>query len=365
MISTMKKITLSSPLLAAAAALALCLTAPDARAQSAQSAKPPETATPAFTLPVPDDIKPAGKPKSLKWAFSFLPIAFQRNPVLDFTVITEMTDEGRALPPPSFDKPVYFMSYSNGQHDQGDAYGGKNSVTFEQAQKLFLAALASAGYRPADATHPATQLLIFTWGAHNRVDISDGDGGDGSVSGDDSDGGDGGGGGSGKQGQYGVDSSNYSNIIVRARLVGGDRFAEELAQALTDQALAGRGNTPLNAFERFRTRDSLTSSLVDQVFDDCYYVAISSYDFHALAGPAHKKILLWRTKMSTAAQGVSLAQTIPGLLENGSWYFGRDMSGPEIVTKRIMRKATVEIGEATVQEYITGTADEPGKNPKQ
>jgi len=152
---------------------------------------------------------------------------------------------------------------------------------------------------------------------------------------------------------------------ARAQLVGGKQFAASLAQALNDQALSGNRGGFSSPFERFRNRDDMTRTLVEQVFDDCYYVVVSSYDEKAYARPPHEKKLLWRTKMSTAAQGVSLAQTIPGLLENGSWYFGRDMSGPEIVTKRVMREGKVEIGEATVREYITDTTGQPGKNPKQ
>ncbi len=304
----------------------------------AQPASSPEIATPAITMPVPDDITPAKKPQSSKWTFSFLPVAFQKNPLLDFTVLTEMTDYGRKLPPPSFKRPVYYMSFSNGQQDKGPGYGGKNAMAFEQLDKRLLQALASAGYRPSDKEHPATQVLIFTWGEHNRVDMLTNTDEDGTTA----------------KNRYGVDSSNFDNLMSRAHLVGGKQFAEELAQALKDQALMG-GTGIHSPLERFKERNTLTSSLVDQVFDDCYYVVVSAYDLLALAGPLREKRLLWRTRMSTAAQGVSLEQTMPGMLENGAYYFGREMKAPEIIIKRIMREGKVEIGEATVQEYITGT----------
>jgi hypothetical protein len=82
------------------------------------------------------------------------------------------------------------------------------------------------------------------------------------------------------------------------------------------------------------------------VFDDCYYVVISAFDAFAFA--QGEKKLLWRTKMSTPAQGVSLAETASALVASGGPFLGREMLHASIVGKRISRSGTVELGELKV-----------------
>ena len=43
--------------------------------------------------------------------FSLLLAGLQRNPKTEFTIVTETTDEGRKLKPPTPDKPVYYATY--------------------------------------------------------------------------------------------------------------------------------------------------------------------------------------------------------------------------------------------------------------
>jgi hypothetical protein len=97
---------------------------------------------------------------------------------------------------------------------------------------------------------------------------------------------------------------------------------------------------------RFGMSSDLNRNLLEQVIDDCFYVVISAYDGAALAHGDKK--LLWRTKISTPAQGVSLAETTPALVASGGPFFGRDTNGPTIVDKRIDRKGKVGLGELKV-----------------
>lgn len=101
------------------------------------------------------------------------------------------------------------------------------------------------------------------------------------------------------------------------------------------------GMRPINAaslfqshspLETFRRRDLKTENLMDQITNDCYYVVISAFDF---ASVTHgKQQLLWRTKLTTLARGVSMATAAPALITNGAGYLGRDMSEPEFFSIR-------------------------------
>jgi hypothetical protein len=284
--------------------------------------------------------KAAQKPKSDQWTFSFLPVSMQKNPQVEFTIITEMTDEGRKLPAPNFAKPVYYISHAVGQRDVGDGYAGTKSIQYEYLEEKLNNALMSNGYRPADAGHAATQVLFIAWGRHTRVVHSENEG----IGEEEEDGG---------ERRYTVNEQDIRNLLSRAKIVGGQKFADEFAAALKDHLawtsnLQGRG--PLR---RFAERDDLTETLVEQIFDDCYYLLVSSFEVEALKH--NEKKLLWHTKISTSARGLALEDTMSGMIENGAYYLGREMSSPDIVRKRAYKKATVEIGEATVvEQYFPG-----------
>ena len=323
----------------------------------------------AFSLHAQDamkalEIKAAKKPKSDKWSFSLLPVGLQKNPQVDYTFMTEMTDDGRKLPEPSVSKPVYYISHSMGQHDVGDPYGGTKEIKYQFLEKQLNTALASAGYQPADDQHPATQLLIFFWGMHNKIEPVDDGTGDSSDTSDSTDDGSGDTSSIGGSGDYSVNSDDIMNLLSRAKAIGGTKFANEFARALSDQMDWGGSPDP-NAngpLRNFAQRDETTEALVDEIFNECYYVIVTSYDVDALKHNVKKP--LWTTHITTGSQGISFEQTLPIMINQGAWFFGRETKVPEVVTKRAYKNATVEIGEPTVIEYMsTGTAAKPAPKP--
>jgi len=270
------------------------------------------------------ELKPAKKPTSDKWSFSFLPVGLQRNPQVDYAIVTEMTDEGRKLPTPSFDAPVYYISHSLGETDVGNAYGGTRPIEYALLENKLKSSLASNGYRPSDPSNPPTQVLFITWGMFNH-----GQGGD---------------------------------LLSRAKLIGGQKFADEFAQAVREQRDTSgslRGNGPLRDFEQ---RDDLTETLVYAIFEECYYLLVTALDLEALR--QNERRILWTTKISTIARGVSFQSTLPIMIDNASYFFGRETNGPEIVRKRAYKNASVTIGEASVVEYISGTTATSGTTSK-
>jgi len=318
-----------------ALALALALLPP----VHAQAAKPNAKGLTAEQLE--QQVKAAKRPKSDKWRFTFLPVGLNPNPQVDYVIVTEMTNDGRKLPEPSFDNPVYYISHSVGQKDVGDAYGGTKDILFEHLRKHLNAALASNGYRLHDPEAPQnpdkipTQVLFFAWGMHNRMNPPEmeGEGDEPPEDGDIT---------------QSMPVDQIPNLLSRAKTIGGQKFADEFARALSESLHMGS----LSPMRQFAERNETTETLVYALSDDCYFMLVYSYDLEALRNNERK--LLWLTRISTRARGVSFKQTLPIMISNGAYFFGRETQ-PEIIRKRAYKAATVEIGDAEVVDYISGT----------
>ena len=316
------------------------------------------TRTPAAPEPaVPTAATPAKKPEKSQWVFSILPKSLQKNPRIDLTVITEMTDLGKKQPVPSPKAPVYYISQSSGFHQMGHAPGNERSLKPEDVERLLGRALATNGFLPARLPeHPPTLVVFYTWGSHNL--LLEGDDENPSLSGE----------------------QVTRNLLDRAALVGGVKFSQEmlkLFQQADDMAVLNRvppadpsGAVPpidpilgaaqmefLNPVNRFRQADPKNDFLVDQFTNDVYYVVASAYDYASIN--AKTKRLYWRTRMTVAAQGVSQEQTLPTLIVSAAPFFGKDMTEPEILSKRAVPEGQVEIGEAVV----VGPESAPPKKP--
>ena len=290
-------------------------------------------------------------PAQSQWVFSLLPKSLQSNPSLELTVITEVTDEGKKLPPVSPDHPAYYVAQSAGYVQFGDTYGGEKTLSSDEIDRILKKSLATGGYLPAQLpAQPPTLAVIYYWGAHNLLSDDNG-----SLSAD----------------------QVARNILDRAALVGGEKFARELA-TLFEQANAmsapgspgpsassgdDSGNssgaapmlTPIstdfaNPVNLFKMRSLKNEFLLDQASDDCYYVVASVYDYAAFTHNLHK--LLWRTRMTVNAKGVSQVQSLPTLIASAAPYFGRDMPESEILSKRA-KEGEITIGTPTVVEMPT------------
>lgn len=283
--------------------------------------------------------KPEPEKEKSEWVFSILPKSLQKNPLLELTVITEMTEAGKKLPPVSTQQPAFFEAVSGGFRQLGDAPGDEKSLSAEQIEKVLTRALAPNGYQPAHLPeHPPSLLIVYTWGGHYRKDDSDP-----AVSG----------------------NAVARNILDRASLVGGEKFAAELLR-LFEQAEATGMSDPsslpssadsqavitrelaefANPVAMFRRASVKNEFLLDQTANDIYYVVASAYDYR-LAVTEHRRVLLWRTRMTVASQGVSQEQTLPTLVTTAAPYFGKDMAESAILSKRV-REGTVEVGTPVV-----------------
>lgn len=298
----------------------------------------------AATPPNPPAEKSAARPaeKKSEWVFSLLPKSLQSNPRLELTVITEMTEAGRKLPLVSPDKPAYFETFTLGAKHLGHVAGNQVTLKPEEIERVLLRALATNGYQPAKPpAHPPSLLINYTWGSHNML-----------VEGDD---------------ENPVNSGQMlaRNMLDRAALVGGDKFARELLRLFEEadsMAAASRVPTPpdgnpvltpemmafANPVEMFKRRAPKNEALVDQTAGDVYYVVASAYDYKALA--ANRRVLLWRTRMTVASAGVSPEQSMPTMVLSAAPFFGKEMAEAEVLSKRSMREGNVEVGAPKVVE---------------
>lgn len=170
------------------------------------------------------------------------------------------------------------------------------------------------------------------------------------------------------------DGTLQPDIVERAALIGGTKLAQQLKQAVNEEvqnmniSYAARPAQPMpvspdsaSPFQRFYNSSRLNSHLIETAFHTVYFVVASAYDHEASSKGQPR--LLWRTKMTVDAQGVSLRESIMPLIASSTLYLGRDMSEVAVVTKRISREGKVEIGEAKVVEEDVKTTD-GGKDRK-
>lgn len=297
------------------------------------------------------DTPPKKEPAKSEWVFSLLPKSLQKNPRIDLTVITEMTEAGKKLAPVSAASPAYYITQSGGFRQMGHPPGNEKSLSQEQVEKILIKSLAANGYHPAELpAKPPSLAIVYIWGSHNL--LVEGDSENPSLSGE----------------------AVARNLLDRAALVGGEKFAKQMldlfqqADSLAMSAPPPRvdptGAVPtiqpvmgaaqlefMNPVSQFKRANSKNEFLVDQAAEDVYYVVASAYDYQSLT--KKQRTLLWRTRMTVAASGVSQEQTLPTLIASAAPYFGRDMPEPEILSKRAVRDGQVEVGTPTVVEPAT------------
>lgn len=70
----------------------------------------------------------------------------------------------------------------------------------------------------------------------------------------------------------------------------------------------------------------------------------------------NRRVLLWRTRMTVSTEGVAQTDALPTLITAASSYFGREMDGPAVLSRRAVPRGEVEVGPPQVVEE-----DVPGR----
>lgn len=290
-----------------------------------------------------EPVVPAGQkqePEKFDWS-SILPTAMEKNPRLMFTVVTETTDEGKKLAAPSPGHPVFFQLHAAGYQEVGDTPRGEKTVKADDIERVLLRSLATNGYLPAAAGQVPSLFIVYGWGTHYRRDAATLD-----------------------------NAQKNRNMLDRAALMGGDKFAQELYATYLEASnfeSTGKKLPPevrefLNPINVLKRKDDKTQFLVEHTEDDIYFVIASAYDYRAVT--EHRHELLWRTRMTVGAQGVTQEQTLPALVATAGPYFGKETNGAELISRRTIPQGNVEIGTPTVVETSAPAPRTPGAPEK-
>lgn len=260
--------------------------------------------------------------------FTFLfPGLTDAPPRFVFTAMTEFTDAGRKRGPASPQNPAYYITHSLGYQSRGDPIR-ETEATQDDIDSVLIEALGTTGLRKAGPGDRPQLAIIYMWGAHNPLDRD-------------------------------PDGPWLLNGMDRAALVGGARWSNRLGRAVSDtidmmETVSPRcgsswgGQRGLSGMfkvmnpVRLFSYDAKNEQLLHQVSGRCYFVVASAYDYDLLA--KNQRQLLWRTRLTVAANGVSQKQSLPSLIAYSARFFGRDMTEPEIARLPAVPIGVVKMG---------------------
>jgi len=310
--------------------------------------------------------------RSSRFTFSLLPKSLQRRPTLDFHVITELTDEGRKLAPPTSAKPVYYFAQP-GQFTQlgNNITAGETPPNLERLTRAMETALVSSSYLKASPTTPLPAIyVVFSYGSFARFSMDLYDRQDDQKLAELEDPTDPGSLFSGpmlRSDDRDIDAllpivlshkMEHDEILRRAGLIGGEKFARDLAKVLAEEevnrgaveAMRSLGFISIDAaspLRRFMNANENLMMLVEDTFSGCYFVIASAYDYTAMK--KGQRVLLWRTKMTVNSSGINMTESLPTLVQAAGPYLGKDMTDAVTLTRRILGN-NVDIGEMRVIE---------------
>ena len=280
------------------------------------------------------------EPEKFEWS-DLLPTAWQENPRLHFTVTTELSEAGKKLPEVTPEHPAYFQLRVSGYREVGDTPAGEKTLKAEEIEPTLVRALATSGYQPAKPDRAPSLLVTYRWGTHNLIDPDNPD-----------------------------RSQAVRNILDRALLVGGEKFAGDLGAAYREAAVFApiSKNLPPEVREftdpinLLKMRDSKTRFLVERTTDDIYFIVAAAYDYKAFM--EHRLVLLWRTRVTVTSQGVTQGQTLPTMIATAGPFFGKETDGAEIIGRHTIPRGHVEIGTPTVVKPADAPAQAPAEKAK-
>ncbi len=275
-------------------------------------------------LPVARAQNPApivpSEPKAPAFTFSLLPNSLQKNPLQASTVISEVTKEGKKLPVTSREQPAYFVAHSGGYREMGDFYG-QPTLPAETVEAVLVKSLAANGYLPADAAHPPSLMIVYSWGAHSPPP---------------------------SETESPIEQER--NALESAALVGGDQMVQIVKREWESEHLTGFAD-PINLY---RLSSSTHDFMLSQVSESMYFVLASAYSYPDML--AKRRVLLWRSRMTVASAGVDQTQSLPALIMSAAPYFGREMNEPVVTRRR--QEGRVDIG--TLRMLESGDDLKPG-----
>ncbi len=223
--------------------------------------------------------------------------------------VTDLTDAGRELPIPSPAQPVYYLGINAGYRAySGGVIAGDPPPDPKIMLRTITRVLAAQGFRAATPDHPATQIIVCSWGVI----------------------------GSGGRNLLGPGSA--------LQFLGGGKL-----NFVNEASITGSGPSLMEAMTR-NFRSPAADTIVEMSHDTLYAVLLRAYDLKA--AEAGSTVQLWETRVATSAPGTTLAEALPRIVVSGQHVIGRETAQPVLENAARTQHAWVEIGESTVVEYL-------------
>ena len=225
-------------------------------------------------------------------------------------VVAEQIDPATAPAPPTAQAPTYYLEHAGGFVEVGmDPVANDSPPLPAVVVDEIHQALTAAHYLPAAPPHPATLVLIFSWGVMREQDLP------------------------------GRELAGQRNRLL---LVAPQKQALATFQDVADRAEPWGFHFPII--------DPMKNRLLSMIGDDRYFVIISAYDVASVAR-GHPR-LLWRVRMSTWTTGTSMADAFPTLLRGGAPFFGRNFDDAQFLSVPKVRAGLVTVGAPRVIETL-------------
>ena len=231
-------------------------------------------------------------------------------PLNDTTVaVTDLTDAGREVPPPSPQHPIYYVGINAGFRVYANSViAGDPPPDPKTMLRIIAKVLFDQGFRPADSQHPATQIIVCSWG------------------------------------MIGSGGRNLLGPGGGLQFLGGDKL-----NFVNETSITGTGPTLNDAMCR-SFRSGTADTILEMSHDPLYAVLLRGYDLPS--AQSGKNVQLWETRIACSAPGNSLAEALPRIVVSGQHAIARETAKPVVENAAHTRQAWVEIGETTVVDYI-------------
>ena len=231
------------------------------------------------------------------------------SPEQEVITVTDVAPGALPLRAPTLAEPIYYQPVCVGYRDFGGWIGRDKLPKKEDMIRIIAKVLAKQGYLPADAQHPATQVILFAWGTlYPNI----------------------------------FDFGNCVQLNYRQELafLGGAKLGIREA----------RSGPIFPEFEGLTFWTPHQKALRSAASDQFYVAKISAYDPQLTA--ARKPRLLWSTRISGFARGRDMKDALPTIVVIGGLNIGRDTPSPVWTRAGDRFKAEVILGQPKLEEFL-------------
>jgi hypothetical protein len=229
--------------------------------------------------------------------------------------VTDTTPAGKLRRTPTAKDPVYYIAVDMGYRDFGGVIAGDKVPAKTEVRAAIVKALSQQHYLPAAKDHPTSLLLLWTWGTMNPQTLPS-------------------------------FSPNLPDPQINRqqllRFLGGYKLGLVAKDPLLDDTVPGTV---------FHT--AAMDEIDELSKEDLYIACIGAYDYAAAV--RKENVLLWTTKISSPARGLTMAGSLPTMLALAAPYIGRETDMPVSVSATDHFKPDVKLGDAKVVEYLENT----------